>query len=80
MPVMDGFESTRRLRKAEIQTGEHIPIVALTANAMAGDRERCIESGMDNYLTKPVEKERLVQVLRELSNQKQSSANPSPAV
>lgn len=77
MPVMDGFESTRRLRKSEVQTGEHIPIVALTANAMAGDRERCIESGMDNYLTKPVEKERLVQVLRELSNHKQNSASSS---
>ena len=76
MPVMDGYESTRRVRKHEVMSGEHIPIVALTANAMTGDRERCIESGMDNYLTKPIEKERLSQVLRELSTQKRNHSAP----
>jgi len=55
MPEMDGFEATRRIRDDEFERGRgHTPIVALTADALAGDRERCIESGMDDYMTKPV--------------------------
>ena len=55
MPVMDGFEATRRIRDDEFERSRgHTPIVALTADALAGDRERCIESGMDDYMTKPV--------------------------
>ena len=55
MPQMDGFEATRRIRDDEFERGRgHTPIVALTADALAGDRERCIESGMDDYMTKPV--------------------------
>ena len=50
MPEMDGLQATREIRKA----GSHIPIVAVTANALAGDRERCIESGMDGYVSKPI--------------------------
>ena len=59
MPVMDGYEATRRIREHELETGEHVPIVALTANAMPRDRERCLESGMDDYLAKPVTMEQL---------------------
>ena len=55
MPEMDGFESTRLIRAWETKTGQHIPIIAMTAYAMAGDRERCIEAGMDDYVTKPLE-------------------------
>lgn len=55
MPEMDGFETTRRIRAWETQTGRHIPIIAMTAHAMTGDRERCIEAGMDDYVAKPLE-------------------------
>lgn len=54
MPEMDGFNATRTIRAQEKETGAHIPIVAMTAHAMKGDRERCLESGMDDYVAKPV--------------------------
>jgi PAS domain S-box-containing protein len=59
MPEMDGFEATHAIRKAEQLTGAHIPIVAMTANAMEGDREACVARGMDDYVSKPVNLERL---------------------
>jgi CheY-like chemotaxis protein/HPt (histidine-containing phosphotransfer) domain-containing protein len=55
MPVMGGVEATQRIREAERKTGGHIPIVALTAHAMAGDAEKYLSAGMDGYLSKPVE-------------------------
>ena len=54
MPVMDGFEATAEIRKHELRSKSHVPIVAMTANAGAEDRDRCIASGMDDYLAKPV--------------------------
>jgi len=63
MPVMDGFEATRMIRRREAEHGGHIPIVAMTANAMKGDRERCLEAGMDDYVSKPIRVELLYSVL-----------------
>jgi len=54
MPEMDGFEATAVIREKEKEKGGHIPIVAMTAHAMKGDRERCLEAGMDEYVSKPI--------------------------
>ncbi|MGB5231986.1 MAG: response regulator [Desulfoprunum sp.] len=63
MPVMDGLEATRKIRDYERQHGGHQCIIALTALAMRGDREKCLQAGMDDYLTKPVEKSDLIDIL-----------------
>ncbi len=59
MPEMDGLDATRAIRVREAELGRKVPIIAMTANAMTGDREMCIEAGMDGYVTKPVKKELL---------------------
>jgi two-component system sensor histidine kinase/response regulator len=59
MPDMDGFEATKAIRAQERSSKNHLPIVAMTAHAMIGDRERCLEAGMDSYVTKPVDAAKL---------------------
>lgn len=66
MPEMDGFDATREIRKLDIKTlyEKSLPVVAMTANVMSGDRERCLEVGMDDYIGKPVQRDHLDAVLR----------------
>jgi CheY-like chemotaxis protein len=78
MPVMDGYEATRRIRAAR-RDGPRLPIVALTANAMAEDRQRCAEAGMDGYVTKPVTAESLCEVLHRHLGQGPASNGGMPS-
>jgi len=67
MPEMDGFEATAAIRARELKTGRHLPIIAMTAHAMQGDRERCLAAGMDDYISKPIKIQQLTDVLEKFS-------------
>jgi len=70
MPEMDGLDATREIRKIELTGTKHIPIIALTAHAMKRDQERCLAAGMDRHLSKPIQKDVLLQVLQEIADGK----------
>ena len=70
MPVMNGYEATSAIRKLE-QDGmltSHIPIIAITAHAMTGDREVCMRSGMDDYISKPINQVKIIEILKQYTN------------
>jgi len=75
MPEMDGFEATRQIRAWEGE-GAHIPIIALTAHAMKGDRERCLQAGMDDYLAKPLDPQEMLKKIEFWAEK--SATSPSP--
>lgn len=66
MPELDGYQATQKIRLMESETPFHVPIVAMTANAMLGDREKCLNSGMDDYISKPIRATHLKSILQKL--------------
>jgi PAS domain S-box-containing protein len=79
MPEMDGLEATAVIRRREQGTGRHLPVLALTAHAMTGDRERCLSAGMDGYLAKPIQERELWQALHTLFPSAVPIESKSPA-
>jgi CheY-like chemotaxis protein len=80
MPEMDGYEATRAIRQRDAQTGSHTLIIAMTANAMQGDRERCLKAGMDAYISKPVQPEVLATILQQWLQPCTAMLSPSSPV
>ena len=78
MPEMDGYEATAAIRELERESGSRIPIVAMTANALTGDRERCLDAGMDAYVAKPIKPEELDSLLVSLDRKCEEDPEPRP--
>ena len=78
MPVMDGLQATRAIR--HMPGREHLPIIAMTANALPADRQRCLDAGMNDVLTKPIEPEHLVEAVTRWSSRGPEAASPAPGV
>lgn len=77
MPEMDGFEATAAIRERESGTRRHTPIIALTANAIAGDREHCLRAGMDDYISKPVSRQAIQMMLERWHRDTKSAVDDS---
>jgi len=80
MPEMDGFAATAAIRKSEKQSGTRVPIFAMTAHAMTGDREQCLAAGMDGYMTKPVRFSEIQRTLEAVAADRRTTAAPPPAI
>lgn len=83
MPTMDGLQATTMIREQEQETGDHIPIIAMTAYAMRGDRDKCIAAGMDNYISKPIDAKKLIRLLErhaKEAQQKRKATNESAGI
>jgi signal transduction histidine kinase/CheY-like chemotaxis protein/ligand-binding sensor domain-containing protein len=78
MPNMSGLEATAAIRVLERGTGRHIPIVAMTAHAMKGDQERCLEAGMDGYISKPIQPDHMMEVIERVTSLAADTAEPAP--
>src|SRR5437764_5707502 len=65
MPEMGGFAATAKIRELEQKTGRHLPIIAMTAHAMKGDRDRCLDAGMDGYVAKPIQAKAILAAIEE---------------
>jgi two-component system sensor histidine kinase/response regulator len=76
MPEMDGFEATRAIRQGEIGKKRHIPIIAMTAHAMTGDRDRCLAAGMDDYISKPIRALDLLSLIEQTTRQRVDLEQP----
>jgi PAS domain S-box-containing protein len=79
MPEMDGFQATAAIRRREKNSGAHTPIIAMTAHAMKGDRERCLSAGMDGYIAKPIRSRELYQTIEEAVRLPQPAGSKTPA-
>ena len=77
MPLMDGLEATRLIREQERSSGNRIPIIALTAHALEGDRERCLNAGMDEYVAKPVGRSQLLEAIEAVSGARKRAVQPA---
>ncbi len=76
MPVTDGLRCTEKIRELQAEQNRRVPIIAVTAHALTGDRERCLEAGMDDYLAKPFTLEQLHEKLNEWLNRTESGGSP----
>lgn len=79
MPVMDGYEANKIIREKEKSSGRHLPIIAITAHALKGDKEKCLEARMDGYISKPIKIPKLIEAIRQaVPERNESKAETAP--